>query len=64
MRKPTAKKRDSADIAFESGSGNVFADLGIENAEEEQLKVDLAVRLNEILAPSLCRKPGLPSSCA
>ena len=31
------------------GSGNVFADLGLSNAEEKQTKVRLAVALNRIL---------------
>jgi predicted XRE-type DNA-binding protein len=30
-------------------SGNVFADLGIDNAEEKQTKVRLAVAINQII---------------
>ena len=30
-------------------SGNVFADLGLHNAEEKQTKVHLAVAINEII---------------
>ena len=32
---------------FEASSGNVFADLGIANAEEEQTKVRLALVINK-----------------
>ena len=31
------------------GSGNVFADLGLANADEKQTKVRLAVALNQII---------------
>jgi predicted XRE-type DNA-binding protein len=34
----------------EAGTGNVFADLGYEDAEERSLRVRLAMRLNEALA--------------
>ncbi|MBK7001069.1 MAG: XRE family transcriptional regulator [Rhodoferax sp.] len=33
----------------ESGSGNVFSDLGLPDAVERQLRVQLALRLNELL---------------
>lgn len=33
----------------ESGSGNVFTDLGLPDAAERQLRVQLALRLNELL---------------
>jgi predicted XRE-type DNA-binding protein len=45
MRK-TATKRN--DIAVKS-SGNVFADLGLPNADERQTKVRLAVAINNVL---------------
>jgi predicted XRE-type DNA-binding protein len=32
-------------IAVEEGSGNVFADLGFEKPEEEQLRADLVLQL-------------------
>jgi len=32
-----------------SSSGNVFADLGVTNAEEKQTKVRLAVTINQII---------------
>ncbi len=37
-------------IAVTPGSGNVFADLRLSNAEEKQTKVRLAVTINQILA--------------
>jgi len=40
-----AKKR----IEVDRGSGNVFADLGYEDAKERRLKVELAMEVNHIL---------------
>lgn len=34
----------------EIGSGNVFADLGLPDADERHLRVQLATRLNDLLA--------------
>jgi predicted XRE-type DNA-binding protein len=45
MAKKTEQKRD--EIAFERSSGNVFADLGLPDAEENKTKLVLALRLNE-----------------
>jgi predicted XRE-type DNA-binding protein len=39
----------STAIAIETGSSNVFADLGLPDADERQLRVKLAMRLNELL---------------
>ena len=36
-----------ADVTFERGSGNVFADLGLPHAEEKKTKLVLALRLHE-----------------
>lgn len=36
--------------AHEVGSGNIFADLGLPNAEEHQLKAALVVQLKRLLA--------------
>jgi predicted XRE-type DNA-binding protein len=36
--------------AHEVGSGNVFADLGLPNAEEHQLKAVLVVQLKRLIA--------------
>lgn len=38
------------DLAITRGSGNVFADLGLPDAADRQLKVDLAMRLNALIA--------------
>jgi predicted XRE-type DNA-binding protein len=35
--------------AIEIGSGNVFADLGLPDADERQLRVKLAMRLNTLM---------------
>ena len=43
-RKPEPK---SNEVAFERSSGNVFADLGLPDAEENKTKLVLALRLNE-----------------
>ena len=42
-------KKNSKIQIFKS-SGNVFADLGLANAQEKQTKVRLAVAINHILA--------------
>ena len=39
----------SNDIPFEAGSGNVFADLGLPDAEEHLAKAELASRVNALL---------------
>jgi predicted XRE-type DNA-binding protein len=36
--------------AHEVGSGNIFADLGLPNAEEHQLKAALVVQLKRLIA--------------
>jgi predicted XRE-type DNA-binding protein len=37
------------DIPIEAGSGNVFADLGFDQPEEELAKADLAIRIKGII---------------
>jgi predicted XRE-type DNA-binding protein len=37
------------DIKFEVGSGNVFADLGLQNPEEHLAKAELASRINDAI---------------
>jgi predicted XRE-type DNA-binding protein len=52
-----AKRRLATDIraslyevpAFEIGSGNIFADLGLPNAEEHLLKASLVVQLHRLI---------------
>ena len=41
------KTKNKPDVV--SSSGNVFADLGVINAEEKQTKVRLAVAINQII---------------
>lgn len=37
------------ELDYEVGSGNVFADLGLENAEDELLKSDLTVEISSLI---------------
>jgi predicted XRE-type DNA-binding protein len=39
----------SKKIQLEEGSGNVFADVGLPNAEERLAKADLAIRISETI---------------
>jgi predicted XRE-type DNA-binding protein len=43
---PHKRPRDVAEIGFERSSGNVFADLGLENADDLLVKADLAHAIN------------------
>ena len=49
--KQTAKRKKtrSREIEVELGSGNVFADLGLPDAEERLLKATLAIRIAELI---------------
>src|SRR6266404_2036349 len=47
MRCDMAQRKNKPDVV--PSSGNVFADLGITNAEEKQTKVRLAVAINQII---------------
>jgi phage-related protein/predicted XRE-type DNA-binding protein len=47
MRCDMAKRKNKAEVV--PSSGNVFADLGLPNAEEKQTKVRLAVAINRIV---------------
>ena len=42
---PVAKTAETVEM----GSGNVFADLGLPDADERRLRVQLATRLNDLL---------------
>ena len=49
-RKPPIARSDIEDnIEFEIGSGNVFADIGFDNAEEMQFKSELVRQINQII---------------
>jgi len=43
------EKKHIEEIEFEEGSGNVFADLGFENPEEELMKSDLTAQISHII---------------
>ena len=43
------KQNDIEEIAFEIGGDNVFADIGVANAEEELTKAELAWEIDHIL---------------
>ncbi len=45
MRQKNRRKAD--ELTFEHGSGNVFADLGLENADELLVQVDLAIAIKK-----------------
>lgn len=47
MRCGMAQRKSKPDVV--PSSGNVFADLGVPNAEEKQTKVRLAVAINQII---------------
>lgn len=47
MAKASSSKSDAIDII--RGSGNVFADLGLADAEERQTKLRLAYALNAVI---------------
>ena len=49
MSKHIASSNDIEANEVETGSGNVFADLGLPDAEEMQFKTQLAVRILEII---------------
>jgi predicted XRE-type DNA-binding protein len=43
------RKASSANIGVELGTSNVFADLGLDSPDERQLRVKLAIRLNDLI---------------
>lgn len=43
------KKKNDQSIEFEESSGNVFADLGLQNPEECLAKADLAIQINKLI---------------
>lgn len=44
------KSAKASAAVVEAGSGNVFRDLGLPDADERQLKVQMAMRVNALLA--------------
>jgi len=49
MKAKTRPVETAAVDAVDVGSGNVFVDLGLPDPEERQLRVQLAMRLNDLL---------------
>src|SRR5260370_21093920 len=47
MRRDMPQRKNKPEVV--PSSGNVFADLGLANAEEKQTKVRLAVAINQII---------------
>jgi predicted XRE-type DNA-binding protein len=45
----TKKKQQEIEIAFEVGGDNIFADIGVANAEEELTKAELAWEIDNII---------------
>ena len=43
------KQQKTEDIAFEVGGNNIFADIGVANAEEELTKAELAWEIDHII---------------
>ena len=50
MKREERKKRDDARVSIEGSSGNVFADLGLNNPEELLAKAELVQRIADIIA--------------
>ena len=49
-RRERGSKRSGERMHFEESSGNVFADLGLPNAEERLVKATLAIEIGRIIA--------------
>ncbi|MDC7789398.1 helix-turn-helix transcriptional regulator [Rhodoplanes sp. TEM] len=47
---PRKAEKHEADATITRGTGNVFADLGFEDAEERQTKLRLAHAINQVIA--------------
>ena len=61
--KKVIKSKKKEKVEYETSSGNVFADLGITNAEETLAKSELALQISEIIAQKkLTQRPPIPSS--
>jgi predicted XRE-type DNA-binding protein len=50
MRKEEQKQKPDKPVPIERSSGNVFADLGLENPEELLAKAELVQRIADIIA--------------
>lgn len=50
MKREERKKKENGRVSVEESSGNVFADLGLENPEERLAKAELVQRIADIIA--------------
>jgi predicted XRE-type DNA-binding protein len=50
MKREERKKKEDARVSIEESSGNVFADLGLNNPEELLAKAELVQRIVDIIA--------------
>ncbi len=50
MKREERKKKENARVSIEESSGNVFADLGLENPEGLLAKAELVQRIADIIA--------------
>ncbi len=55
------KKNDQADTKFEEGSGNVFADLGLEDADELFGRAQLGFHVYELLRDKKLKQKDIAS---
>ena len=58
MKREERKKRDDARVTIEESSGNVFADLGLENPEGLLAKAALVQRIADIIAERKLTQAG------
>src|SRR5262249_28961209 len=58
MRKDVQQKKGAGPIPMEPSSGNVFADLGLENPEELLAKAALVQRIADIIAERKLTQAG------
>src|SRR3989338_4640830 len=49
MKKPKLKTKHLGDIEYTESSGNVFADLGIDNPEEALAKSEIVLKIQAII---------------
>ncbi len=49
MKKPKLKTKRLGDIEYTENSGNVFADLGIDNPEEALAKSEIVLKIQAII---------------
>ena len=55
------KKKDQPETAYEEGSGNVFADLGLEGADELHARAQLGFHVHKLLVSRKLRQGEIAS---